>query len=90
MKLAKTSGTALAATAAALMMSGTITTTAQAHEGDVACYGVTACKGHSACKTAGNACKGQNACKGHGFIKMSKEQCEAIGGSLTEKKEEKK
>lgn len=86
MKLAKTSGAALAVAAAALMMSGTVSTTVSAHEGDVACYGVTACKGHSACKTAGNACKGQNACKGMGFVKMSKTQCADIGGSLTAKK----
>lgn len=85
MKLAKTSGAALAATAAAMLMSGTVTTTVSAHEGDVACYGVTACKGHSACKTAGNACKGQNSCKGQGFVKLSKQQCSDVGGSLEPK-----
>lgn len=86
MNISKTTGTALAAAAAALMMSGTVSTSVSAHEGDVACYGVNACKGNGACKTASNACKGQNACKGTAFITMSKEQCAAVGGSLEAKK----
>lgn len=90
MKLTKTSGAAIAATAAAFIMSGAVSNIAQAEapaEGTkVPCYGVNACKGTSACKTSANACKGQNACKGTGFIKTTKHECKAKGGSLEEKK----
>lgn len=91
MKLTKTSGAAIAATAAAFIMSGAVSNIARADnppaEGaEVACYGVNDCKGTSACKTSANACKGQNACKGTGFIKATKADCKAKGGSLKEKK----
>ena len=87
MKLNKKSGTVLAATAAAFLMSGAaMAPVSAATDGNVHCHGVTVCKGNSACKTATNACKGKNACKGHGFVAVSAEACKAIGGSETEKK----
>ncbi len=88
MKLSKTSGAAIAATAAALLLTGAVgVTSAQAgKEGKVHCYGVNSCKGTSACKTASNACKGQNACKGKGFISLSEKECKAKGGTTTEPK----
>lgn len=85
MKINKKSGAILAASAAAFLMSGAMTTADAgkhgAKDGNVKCYGVTVCKGHSACKTASNACKGQNACKGKGFVKVSAQACKDIGGS---------
>ena len=52
----------------------------------VPCYGVNDCKGHSDCHSATNDCKGQNSCKGQGFKDLTKKQCAAQGGSLTQKK----
>ncbi|MBL4638598.1 MAG: hypothetical protein JKY76_04475 [Proteobacteria bacterium] len=40
-----------------------------------------ACKGQASCKTAGNGCAGQASCKGHGFVAMSAEACDHIGGT---------
>jgi len=82
MKISKKSGVALATTAAVMLISGAVTTPAPAADNFQACLGVNACKGKGACKSASNACKGKNACKGRGMVKMSKEQCDAIGGVL--------
>ena len=85
MKFSNKTGTALAATAAMLLISGTTigATGAEAGMGKkVACFGVNACKGQGACKTASNACKGQNACKGKGFIELTKADCKAKGGKI--------
>ena len=82
MKIAKKSGAALATAAAIMLMSGAVTTPAPAADNFVACLGVNACKGKGACKSTSNACKGKNACKGRGYVKMSKAQCDAIGGIL--------
>ncbi len=49
------------------------------------CVGVNACKGQSSCKSAKNSCKGQNACKGRGFVELTKEQCDQVGGSFEPK-----
>jgi hypothetical protein len=77
------SGTALAATAAALFMSGTVAVSpAAAAEAKVQCAGVNSCKGKSECSTAANACQGQNACKGKGWLSMSEKQCLAKGGKV--------
>jgi hypothetical protein len=46
------------------------------------CVGVNACKGQSSCRSARNSCKGQNACKGRGFVELTKEQCDQVGGSF--------
>jgi hypothetical protein len=72
MKLAKTSGTALAVTAAALLLSGTLAPNRViAAEGKVNCFGINECKGH-----------GSNTCKGQGVIKVTKSQCLAAGGKI--------
>jgi len=82
MKLAHRSGTAIAAAAAALVLTGAaLAPVAQAEEAKGQCIGANACKGQGACKTAANACKGQNACKGHGFLLMTKTECAKISGT---------
>ena len=82
MKLAKKSGAVLAATAAAMILSGSIAPiTVSAEEAAQGhCIGANACKGLGSCKTANNACKGQAACKGQGFSAMTKEKCDAAKG----------
>ncbi len=82
MKMTTKSGAALAATAAALFLTGTFTphfanaaTDAKGH-----CMGANACKGQSGCKTSANACKGQNACKSKGFLEMTREDCGKVDG----------
>ena len=82
MKLNHKSGTKLAITAAALLVSGTLATSAVAM-GKGQCHGVNACKGQSACKTATSSCQGHNACKGQGFLVTTKKDCEAKGGKFT-------
>ena len=49
---------------------------------DVKCSGINSCKGTSACATATSACQGQNSCKGQGWIKATKQLCEAKGGKI--------
>lgn len=81
MKLSKTSGAVLAATAAAFIVSGTVlSTTVKAADATVHCFGVNSCKGQSACKSGDHACKGQNSCKGQGFVDLSAADCTAKGG----------
>ncbi|RME35309.1 MAG: hypothetical protein D6786_02325 [Gammaproteobacteria bacterium] len=77
----KLGGVALASAAAAMFAMAPISG-AVAGEGKVHCYGVNACKGKTSCATANNACKGQNACKGKGFVAVSKEVCEQLGGKV--------
>ena len=83
MKLSVKSGSAIAATAAALFLSGAVVSSVSnaATEGAGHCMGANACKGTGACKTATNACKGQNACKGKSFLEMTKAECEKIEGT---------
>ncbi len=77
------SGTALAAAAAALFLSGAAgVAAADAKEAMVQCAGVNACKGKSDCATATSACMGQNACKGQGWLKMTEKQCLEKGGKV--------
>jgi hypothetical protein len=76
-------GATLSATVALTFASAPITL-ALAAQNEIKCYGVNSCKGHSDCKTTTHACKGQNSCKGQGFLKETKQQCEKMGGSLTE------
>jgi hypothetical protein len=71
----KASGVAIAAAAAVLF--STITVTTQAEEAKVKCTGVNSCKGQSSCMSAKNSCKGMNSCKGKGFVEMTKAQCDA-------------
>jgi hypothetical protein len=82
----KFTGATLAATAAAMLMGGTITLTATPSSADsVHCAGINACKGQSACKSASNSCKGQNACKGQGWVEQSSaEACTSAGGTVIE------
>ena len=87
----KASKMALAATAA--MAFATIPLTGLADDADHDstmghCAGVNACKGMSSCQTADNSCKGQNACKGQGFVEMSKQTCDQVGGQFEEEKAE--
>ena len=85
----RTTGLAIAAAAAALMLSG-CESMGGAYSGSgastkmatVHCAGVNSCKGTTACKTANNACKGQNSCKGKGWLPMSKADCAAKGGTV--------
>lgn len=75
---------AIAAAAAALIVSG-IAIAPTAFSGDKGhCVGANACKGQGACKTASNACNGQNACKGKGFTETTAEECAKIEGAKFE------
>lgn len=48
----------------------------------VRCYGVNECSGQTACDVAGKwDCAGNNDCKGKGWLKVSKADCDAKGGS---------
>jgi len=69
---------ALAATAATFFALAPVG--AGAAEEAVHCMGVNACKGHSSCKTANSSCKGQNSCKGQGFVSVTKDVCDQLGG----------
>ena len=83
MKMNQKSGTKIALTAAALLVSGTLATATLAAGGETGkCFGVNACKGQSACKTAKNDCKGHNACKGQGFIVTTDTDCAEKGGDF--------
>ncbi len=87
MKMNIRNGAAIAATAAALFLTGAVNsyvadaaTDAKGH-----CVGANACKGQSGCKSSANACKGQNACKGKGFVEMTKDECGKVeGGKFVE------
>lgn len=89
MKLTKTSGAVLAASAALLVMggahlSGPALADAHGADGKVKCAGINGCKGTGSCKTAGNECKGQNKCKGHGWVEATKAECAEKGGKVVE------
>ena len=79
----KAQGLALAAAAAAMLSGAPVAAVAGDDAGK--CMGANACKGQSACATANNACQGMNACKGQGFVMMSKDECEAAGGTYEPK-----
>ncbi len=85
MKIDITSGSAIAAAAAALLIAGTALSAPIQLSADDAkghCMGANACKGKGACKTATNACAGQNACKGKGFTEATKAECDAAKGTF--------
>lgn len=73
-------GIALATAAAAMFALAPLPATAA--EKTVKCMGVNACKGKSSCKGAESAGKGQNSCKGHGWVAVTKEVCEQLGGKI--------
>ncbi len=76
----KTTGVALAITAATMFAISPMAAHASSHSGK--CMGANSCKGHSSCKTATSSCKGLNSCKGKGFLEMSKTECDAAGGTF--------
>jgi len=76
----KAKGMALAAAAAAMLAGAPMG--AMADEAPGKCMGANSCKGKGACATATNACAGQNSCKGKGFLKMTKTECDKVGGSF--------
>ena len=83
MKLNQKSGAKIAMTAAVLLVSGTLASTAMAAGGtEGKCFGVNGCKGQGACKTAQNDCKGHNACKGKGFVVMTDTECAEKSGQF--------
>jgi uncharacterized membrane protein len=57
-----------------------------AHTDEVQCSGVNACKGKSSCAGANSSCASQNSCKGQGWVKVSKEACDQLGGKVEPKK----
>ena len=73
---------AIAATAAALFMTGCAATggSSDGSSAKVHCDGGNSCKGMSECKTANSSCKGQNACKGQGFVMLTPAECKTAGG----------
>ncbi len=85
MKFSKKSGASIAMTVAALLVSGTLATSAIAAGGTQGkCFGINGCKGKGACKTAQNDCKGHNGCKGKGFLAMTDTECAEMGGDFKE------
>lgn len=77
----KLSGIALTALAAALFTVAPLA--ADKNEATTGkCYGVNSCKGKSSCRSSAHGCKHQNACKGQGYVTVSKEVCEQIGGKF--------
>ncbi len=48
--------------------------------GEIACWGINACRAKTACTTAFNACTAQNDCRGRGYIYVSAATCETQGG----------
>ena len=84
MKATKTTSVALAVAAASLFAFAPMATVHAGDDAKVHCYGVNKCKGNNDCKSASNACKGQSSCKGKGFVAMSKNACDKIGGKVGE------
>ena len=82
MKLSRKSGAVLAATAAAMILGGTLAPVVASAEEAAAghCMAANACKGLGSCKTANNSCKGQAACKGQGFVILTQDQCKQVSG----------
>lgn len=76
----RTTGCALAIAAATVFLAAPAAMAGSTDKAVGHCVGANACKGHSSCKTANNACKGQNSCKGQGFVELTKEQCDQVGG----------
>ena len=75
----KISGVALAAAAATMFAVAPMSASAGAKG---KCVGGNSCKGTSACATATTSCAGQNSCKGQGWVKLTKAECSANGGTF--------
>ena len=87
MYISPKSGAALAATAAALLLSGAaVSTVSAANDAKGHCMGANACGGKGACKTANNECGGKNKCKGQGFLSMTKAECDAAKAANKDEK----
>lgn len=84
MKAMKTTNVALAVAAASLFAFAPMAVVHASDDAKVHCYGVNKCKGNNDCKSASNSCKGQSSCKGQGFVAMSKNACDKIGGKVGE------
>lgn len=82
MTLASAAATILLAGCGGEKMAKNDVSSAVAKVADVKCSGINTCKGTSACATATSSCHGQNKCKGQGWIKVTKEACEAKGGKI--------
>jgi len=52
----------------------------KAEAGQIACYGINACKGQTVCATASNACRGLNSCQGKGYLHATRAECADKGG----------
>jgi hypothetical protein len=80
-RAAKGAALSVAAAAAFYAMYKSVDTFAPSAEaGEIACWGINACKGTTACTTAFNACNGQNECKGRGYLNVPEKECYARGG----------
>jgi hypothetical protein len=87
MKMSPKSGAALAATAAALLLSGAVVNApAGAADAKGHCIGANACAGKGACKSAKNECGGKNKCKGQGWVEMTKAECDTAAASNKDEK----
>jgi hypothetical protein len=75
-------GFAIAATAASLFVTAPLAAAEDATTIVGRCTGVNSCKGQSSCRSDKNTCKGQNACKGTGFVELTKQQCDQVGGQF--------
>lgn len=80
-RIANGAALSMAAAAAFYGMYKSVDTFApKAEAGDIACYGINACKGQTACATAFNGCPGQNSCKGKGLLNVPPAECSDRGG----------
>ncbi len=76
-----------AAALTGLMMAGCSSVTKSTSDSSSAvtqgeCHGVNSCKGTGDCGGAGYSCAGKNSCKGKGWVKLSKTDCDAKGGTF--------
>lgn len=75
----------LTAAFAGLMLSSCASKTTSTNTSSLAageCHSVNSCKGTGECGGAGHSCAGKNSCKGQGWIKLSKKECDAKGGTF--------
>ncbi len=80
-KLARSAAMSMAAAAAFYGMYKSVDVfVPKAEAGEIACYGINACKGQTACATAHNACPGMNSCKGKGYLNIKAGECTERGG----------
>ena len=82
MKVNRRTSITLALAAAGMFAAAPMAAVAGDGHDKVHCYGVNKCKGNNDCKSASNACKGKSSCKGKGFVAMSAEACDAVGGKV--------